>query len=106
MKDYSLYDVLVPNSIKLIKKHAFHMCYNLKRIDLNNVISIGDFAFNRCYDLEQVINSEKIINLGIGAFRKCQSLKKIKIPHKISTIKSEVFAFSGLTTVDIPENIA
>ena len=58
MKDYSLYDVLVPNSIKLIKKHAFHMCYNLKRIDLNNVISIGDFAFNKCASFENTTIEE------------------------------------------------
>ena len=72
----------------------------------NNVKRIGDFAFDRKYNLSSIIIPESCVEIGHAVFQSCSSLKKVSIPKSVKKIGG--FAFSGcssLEDVSIPEGV-
>ena len=70
------------------------------------VTSIGDSAFDNCYDLVSVTLPNSLTSIGKGAFWNCSGLTSIKIPEGITSIKDKTFyGCSNLTTVILPSTI-
>lgn len=71
-----------------------------------NVTSIGENAFQFCYDLEEMIIPNSVVSIGSYAFNNCSALSHIEIPNSVTTIGS--YAFNGcksLTNVDLPDGL-
>ena len=56
-----------------------------------SVTSIGDNAFNSCYDLQSVTIPNSVTSIGIGAFSVCSSLQTVTIPNSVTNIGYEAF---------------
>ena len=56
-----------------------------------NVISIGDNAFNGCSSLSSITLSENITEIPGSTFRGCSSLKSIVIPENVTSVGSYAF---------------
>lgn len=52
----------------------------------DNVVSIGNDAFNGCSNLESISIPESVTSIGDGAFADCSSLKSINIPKSVTSI--------------------
>ena len=73
---------------------------------LNNVINIGDYAFNGCINVTSIILSDNVTNIGLYAFSGCSRLKNITLPNNITILND--YAFSGcssLTSITIPNSV-
>ena len=71
-----------------------------------NVTSIGDCAFQNCYDLTSVIIPNSVTSIGALAFQKCSRLTSVTIPNSVTSIGSCAFQdCSGLTSVTIPNSV-
>ena len=118
----NLVSVYVPKSVKAIRSYAFISCESLPEIDLANVTSIGDNAFNFCFSLTTVnggkafpvvtigrrafaackslrtikFADDKLISIGEQAFMGCKSLETLTLPESLQTIGDEAFAETGL----------
>ncbi|MCR4661914.1 MAG: leucine-rich repeat protein [Clostridia bacterium] len=68
----------------------------LKKIVLPKTLKkIGNFAFYRCTQLEQVIfNGDNLTTIGLGAFMGCSNLRSIDIPKNVTNIGA--YCFAGL----------
>ena len=67
---------------------------------------IGNCAFEKCVNLEEIILPEGVTQIGSYAFLDCQNLKSVTIPASVTSIESGVFAFCiNLASIQIsPDN--
>lgn len=88
-------NTIISNDIKKIANNAFSDRNTIKSIIIpDNVISIGEFAFNACDQLESVSisKSSKLQSIGDSAFSLCDSLSgSIYIPIGVTYVGSSAF---------------
>ena len=71
-----------------------------------NVMSIGESAFEKCEYLSSITIPNGVMNIEKKAFDSCTTLKSINIPENVTTIGEEAFAgCSSLTSIIIPNGI-
>lgn len=77
----SLVQVIIPNSINVIKNYAFGSCSSLTKISIpSGVKTIPNGCFNLCEKLLDVSIPSSLENISYHAFYGCSSLTKICIP--------------------------
>ena len=82
-------NVILPESVKTIKGHAFEFCHNLEKINIDKVETIDESAFACCNKLNQ-INLDNIKELGMSAFTQC-AIKELNISN-LEKIPRESFS--------------
>ncbi len=83
---------VLPSSIQVISTSAFNGNTNLKKISCSSAsVEIGDYAFNKCSNLENV-DIENITKVGAYAFAYCTKLNALNL---MQAIKIDKHAFSG-----------
>lgn len=85
--------VTIPESVEAVGPYAFNRNYNLKKVVLKNVKSLGHHAFDNCSGLSDITLDEGLTSIGTHAFANCLALKKIVIPSSVATIKNYAFWF-------------
>ena len=76
----------------------------------NNVIEIGERAFNGLTLLKSVVIPDSVITIDgeefVGAFSSCVNLVDVSIGNGLKTIKRSAFAYCrSLTKITIPDNV-
>ena len=121
----------IPGSIKTIDEDAFEMCQSLSKVKLGDGVEyigngafgtlfssefksiklpksvkyIGSEAFRFC-KLETIDIPDSVEFIGPEAFRDCQHLKSVKLPDRITAIRSLTFAGDKiLENCVIPESV-
>ena len=98
---------VIPNSVATIGENAFDNCFDLKTIEIpSNVKMIGREAFVNCMNLEKITLSEGLEQIGDSAFRGCLNLKNVEIPNSVTKLGFSVFmGCTNLTNVALPEKV-
>jgi len=65
----------------------------------DGVVSIGIYAFYRCYDLKSIIIPNSTQSLQSGAFALCDSLETIVLPSSISSVGDGALNCMGLRSI-------
>lgn len=97
----TLEEVKLATNVKILDDNAFFSCKKLKKINLNNVESIGENCFK--FSVLEDVNLKKARIIKEFAFSNCSYLKRIKFSENLKVIGE--FAFSGdtaLVTCHIP----
>ncbi len=105
-------EITIPSSVKIIGNHAFDGSF-IKKVVMEGVTYIYDYAFYECYDLETVEIGDSLIAIFRSAFEKCGSLKNVTLPARITEgdqygayIESQAFAdCTAIESIIIPEGI-
>ena len=116
----------LPQSVTALGNKAFSSTKALLQLDLPGVKETGDsiFAesgitqvslpaletvgskfFDKCASLESVTLNDNMTALGAEMFTNCTSLKTIDLPSALTFLNVKTFRYSGLTSVEIPENV-
>lgn len=75
-----------------ISDYGFNLCQNLNDIEIENIISIGSFAFNKCQFTSLTITSyDKDVILGNGCFSECQKLESFTMKSESLILENSVF---------------
>ena len=83
-----------------IKNHIFCYSENLVNIDMPNVVSIGESAFEHCNNLELTALPEGITEIGRYAFQHCTKLALTSLPSTLTSIGDSAFNnCTSLTTI-------
>lgn len=124
----SLTTVNLPESLTTIGQYAFKNCTSLAEIDISNVTSIGNYAFNLsglteitipeaiktlgnqifngCSKLKTVTLHDNITSFGTSLFTDCTSLESITLPSGLKTFGTSVFKnCTSLTSITIPSGV-
>lgn len=90
----------------MIKDYTFYYCTNMTSAVIpNNIISIGESAFEGCSNLKTLILANGIQHIGDNAFKGINA-SVINIPLGLSVLEDGVFSKNtALTSITIPSNI-
>ena len=93
------------NGIRRVGNGAFRCCRSLRRINLESVVELDEWAFARCENLEFLQFVDKLERIGNHAFTGCSSLQHLKLPS-IVTIKQYAFNYcTCLADVELSERL-
>ncbi|MCL2704730.1 MAG: leucine-rich repeat domain-containing protein [Spirochaetaceae bacterium] len=97
-------EAIIPSDITSIGDHAFDYCYNLTSIVIpDSVTSIGENAFESCENLTSIIIPDSVTSIGAGSFMFCKNFTSINIPNSVTSIGAGTFMFcSNLKSINIP----
>ncbi|MDY2791102.1 MAG: leucine-rich repeat protein, partial [Lachnospiraceae bacterium] len=102
----------IPDTVTSIGDEAFESCYNLKKIVIPEAVeTIGSRAFlannntNKSCLESVTFNGNKLTTINSEAFSYCKALKKISLPESVTTIGKGAFSYSGLQNIQIPKNV-
>lgn len=99
--------IVIPESVSIIRGHAFNDCTCLSSIEFSEgITSIEQAAFQSCSSLKSVEIPESCTSIDGWAFNNCRSLTSIKLPSGITSISPWMIAqCAALTHVEIPEGV-
>ena len=71
-------DLMIPNTVTTIGDYAFECCFNLASVNIpNSVTSIGSNAFQNCSGLTSVTIPDSVTFIGENAFSACSGLTNV-----------------------------
>lgn len=99
--------IIIPDSVFLINKYAFHRCSELTKIELpKKLMEIRDCAFYGCSMLSGVKIPEGVTLIGDAAFEFCHGIKSIIIPNSVTQIGMWAFRdCSNIESISISEGV-
>lgn len=98
--------VVIPEGYVTIGDYAFYGCENLERVVLPSTITtIGKMAFSACSKLSEIVLPDSLTTLGEKAFYLSKNLNKVMFSKNLTMIPEYAFAGTALTHIDLPENI-
>ena len=97
----SLKYVSLPTSAESIGDDSFENCYELETISIPpSVTKLDRGAFEKCYKINSIILPDKLESIGNECFFSCRSLKTLILPISLKTIGHNVFAGSGVVSIE------
>ena len=103
----SMTEVVLPDSVTIISKYAFHRCTNLEKINIpSSVKKIGEGAFAECKKLREVVFEERTdtIEFGKFVFTDCRALENPILPEGITEIPDRLFSMF-ISSIQLPSTI-
>lgn len=87
---------------------AFESCYSLKEVILpTSLVEIPQYMFDDCTELEKInLGDTQVDTIRGNAFSNCTSLKEVTLPETLLWLYPYTFAFSGLTSIKLPDRMA
>ena len=88
----SIKSVIISEDITSVGDNAFYKCWNLISVTIpNSVISIGEYAFYDCSGLSSITIPNSVTSIGKSAFEKCSGLISVTIPNSVTSIGNSAF---------------
>lgn len=105
IKSFTTIDI--PNSVSRIGSFAFWYCSYLRNVKFpSSLITIEDWAFAECWDLQSIELPSNLSTLGVGAFEGCNSLKHVSWGSSLERIQSSTFGYCyELKSIVIPNSV-
>ena len=101
-----LKNIWLPEKVTYMGREAFCGCESIKEINVpDKVEKTGECVFANCYNLESVRLPDNLKTVGDSLFYGCKKLSEIRLPGSAKRIEREAFGCSGITHIEIPENV-
>lgn len=97
-RKYKIQSLTIPKEVGTIKQYAFSGCKSLREVKISDYVSIGEYAFSDCHNLDLVILPKSMKSISPGTFWKCTKLWQISLPESLEKI--EDYAFYGCYTLE------
>lgn len=79
---------------------------SLQRVDLGSSVSIGNYAFYGCWDLQSINIPTTVTAINEGAFWNCYNLRHLTVPSGATTIGNSLIRYGyGVKTVSFPKSL-
>lgn len=83
---------IIPNGVSTIANYAFYRCYQLENVNMYNTVTlIGERAFSFCWNLKTIRLSDNLETIATMAFSHCNDLTELHLPKSIKSIGVDAF---------------
>lgn len=98
---FDIQKVVVEEGVTTVGPFAFYNCYLLKEVTLPDTVRVIErHAFDSCRNLVSVELPESLTEVGVVAFYECQALEELVFPASVKTLAKDAFmGCYGLTSV-------
>ena len=96
--------ITIPATVTAIESDAFSGCSGITTVDLKNVTTIGNGAFEQT-GLTSIVIPDNVTSLGDNSFAGCENLATVTLGEGVTTIGNGAFEQTGLTSIVIPDNV-
>lgn len=110
--DYTFYYCIrlktatLPDEMDFIGEYAFYKCKALESITIPNGIGVIESnTFYGCEKLSSVLFPDTLGRIANDAFSGCKSLTTVDLPDGLHTIGVSAFAYTGITSIELPDII-
>lgn len=103
----SFRSVKLPSTLERIGEGAFEKCTNLEEIVVPDSCNfIGMCAFDGCSSLKRVVLPKNMTEIRAGAFRNCPSLERLDIPNGVMSLDEQLLSGdTSIKEVIIPDTV-
>lgn len=104
----ALVDCMLPESVTSIGDYAFNGCTSLSNIVLwdNTITGIPAYCFADCDNMLNINIPKGVTSIGTGAFQGCGGLSEIIMPDSVKSIGGSAFSgCTGLLNINIPSGV-
>ena len=112
--DYAFYycdsvtNVFLDASVSSIGDRAFSACMNLLQVEQRHgcLTNIGNYAFDNCHRLNDIMLPDTLTNIGDYAFMYCRNLQSVDFPKSLKDIGEGAFINCiKLNSVTLPDTV-
>ncbi len=93
--------LILPSTLITIGNYAFRNCYDLETVTFTDgaksLTKLGTYAFQNCSSLTKIVLPENLTEIGQRAFEDCTSLSLVTMGNAVTTIGS--YAFSNTSSL-------
>lgn len=101
-----LTSVTLPSGLTSIGEIAFEKCWNLASVTFpSSLVTIGGSAFSECPNLASVTFQSGLTSIGSSAFFACRSLTNVTFPSSLTEIGNNAFNMCGFKTLTLPSGL-
>lgn len=102
-----LTDVNIPASVTKLEEYAFSSCTKINNITMpEGLLTISDWAFDGCRNLEVIDIPSTVTTIGNGAFSSCNKVKSLILPDAVKRIGRWLFYdCTALTEVKFADDL-
>jgi hypothetical protein len=99
--------VNIGNKVTSIGQYAFQNFYSLEELTISNsVTSIGNTSLQNCHSIKSVAIPSGVTSMGNYVFSSCESLSSVQFPSSVTSVGTNLLEYcSSLKRVSLPENI-
>ena len=99
-------ELIIPENVIEIGDNAFEDCSQLVELNLGNIQAIGSNSFANCYRLSIIDIPASVKTIGAYAFSNCTNAIHINIANGVEAIGASAFAnCSTVATLTIPDSV-
>lgn len=89
-------EVILPASVTTLGNNSFNRCSKLKKINLDNITSVGLSCFFMCSELELDSLPDCLTYISGSAFYGCSKVILTELPASLTTVDNYAFSTSGV----------
>ena len=97
---------IIPDDVEAIGDYAFQNCTVLTDVVFpNSLTTIGNSAFSGCIGLSSIVLPNSLTTIGNSAFENCTKVSTMVIPNKVTEIQENAFIGCSFKSITIGANV-